>query len=142
MGDTRTYSEYGSKFMSHHAGGPGLSVPGTAAADTLVGKPFTVPSAFGSKLDLIGADAYITTGGTAAGPNIAIQRSLAGTGAWTAIATLNVGTSADATVKGFTLAAAVTITAGDKLRIANIAGTVASTPTVDVHLAFQEVFPG
>lgn len=142
MEDTRTYSHYGAGFCAFNPAGVGLSVPGTAAADTLVGKPFVVPAAFGSKLDLLGATAYITTGGTAAGPNVAVQRSLAGTGAWTTIATLNIGTAADASRKNFTLSAAYTITAGDSLRIANIAGTVASTPVIEVSLAFQEVFPG
>jgi len=112
----------------------GLSVPGTAAADTeLIRLPITRPI----KVENIRMVAM--TGGTADGPVVGIGKSLAGTGAVSAIATQNVGTSADKT--GFALTVTATDLAdGDHLVIYNSAGTADSTPAVTLNIEFRPDF--
>jgi hypothetical protein len=130
----RSYSDVGSRFAFKLASN--VACAGTAAAITAVdGTQWRVN--FNCKV--VGISAYIKTGGTAAGPVILLQRSLAGTGAYASIGTITIGTKADATG----VAGAVTETdllAGDFLQLAVGAGTAASTPTISAFLDLIENF--
>lgn len=121
--------------INHSPNNTGLSVPGTAASDTvllrlLVCNPMRVKGT-----------AYIRciTGGTAAGPNITFGKSLAGTGAVAAFGTAAFGTNAN----GARVAAALTETsldAGDEIVVSNLAGTAASTPVIIFAIPFNQGF--
>jgi hypothetical protein len=130
----RSYSDVGSRFLFKMASN--VAVSGTAASITALD---TTQWRVNFNCRVIGLSAYFKTGGTAAGPVILLQRSLAGTGAWTSIGTLNVGTRADSTGA----AASVTETdlaEGDLVRFAIAAGTAASTPTFSATIDLIENF--
>lgn len=111
--------------FTHAPSSTGLSVPGTAAADTVLLRWPVV-----TNLQLSGtARLRMTTGGTAAGPTITIGKSLAGTGTVAALGTYAFGTSAN----GATAVIGLTSTdfdPGDEIVISNLAGTAASTPVI------------
>jgi len=112
----------------------GISVPGTAAADTEL---LRIPVNRDIKVEAIRMVAM--TGGTADGPTVQIQKSLAGTGAASDIATQNVGTSADNTQFDLTVTA-TDIAEGDVLIVSNAAGTAASTPKVILNIEYRYDF--
>lgn len=112
----------------------GLSVPGTAAADTVL---LRIPIA-GRDVQINRLRLRMTTGGTAAGPTITVGKSLAGTGAVVACGTFAFGTSAN----GATGSSNLTTTSfveGDEIIVSNLAGTAASTPVIVFSLAYKDV---
>ena len=112
----------------------GVTVAGTAANDTVL---IRIPMTDNVAVDKIRMVAM--TGGTADGPVVKIQKSLAGTGAGSDIGTQNVGTSADNAA--FTVTTTETdLDAGDHLLITNAAGTAASTPKVILNIGYKENF--
>ena len=133
----RTYDKDPKSFVIAETTG-GLSIPGTAAADTeLIRFPITEPL----RMDKIRLVAM--TGGTADGPIVGVGKSLAGTGAIVAIATQNIGTSANNT--GFSLVvsdvdATASVAEGDHLVIYNSAGTAASTPAITLNIQYRPDF--
>lgn len=114
------------------AASAGISVPGTAAAATVLVR-LRIPQA----VTVDGASIVMMTGGTAAGPTVAIQKSLAGTGTATNVGTYNVGTAADNTAADLTITN-TNFAAGDHLLITNLAGTAASTPKVNLLIKWKE----
>lgn len=112
----------------------GISVVGTAASDTVLVRLVLTDSI---TIDKVRAVAM--TGGTAAGPNVKVQYSLAGTGAATTLATIAVGTSADNAALAPTVTSQAFI-AGDHLLITLAAGTAASTPKLNITLGYKETF--
>jgi len=121
---SRTYDKDPQTLVLHE-GDNGISIPGTAAADTEL---LRVPLNRQIKVETT-ARLTLKTGGTADGPNILIGKSAAGTGTVANIGTHNVGTSADDLTSTVTLAQ-TDFDAGDVLVISNAAGTAASTPVV------------
>jgi hypothetical protein len=112
----------------------GLSVPGTAASDTVL-----------LRIPVCGRDYLINrlrlrciTGGTAAGPVITVGKSLAGTGAVSAVGTYTFGTQANGAVGSASLTS-TTFSENDEIVITNVAGTVASTPAIVFSLAYKDV---
>lgn len=110
----------------------GLSVPGTAASTTVllrmpVTENFTVNGT--ARIRLI-------TGGTAAGPTITIGKSLAGTGAVTALGTHAFGTSANGAVASLALTS-TDFDPGDEIVVSNVAGTAASTPVIIFSIPYN-----
>lgn len=114
------------------AASAGISVPGTAASATVLVR-LRVPQA----VTVDGASIVMMTGGTAAGPTVAIQKSLAGTGTATNVGTYNVGTAADNDSANLTITN-TNFAAGDHLLITNLAGTAASTPKVNLVVKWKE----
>lgn len=110
----------------------GLSVPGTAAAATELVR-LRIPR----QMTIDEADIVAMTGGTADGPNVVLQKSLAGTGAGVGFATHNIGTSADNASAGLTVSS-TDFADGDHLLIVNAAGTAASTPAVTLNIGWKE----
>lgn len=108
----------------------GLSVPGTAASATDL---LRIPLAVGQHVNK--AKLRLITGGTAAGPTITFNTSLAGTGALAPIGTYAFGTSANGAQVSVTLAD-TTLVDGDEIVIQNVAGTVASTPAIVFSIAY------
>ena len=114
----------------------GLSIPGTAASDTVLAR-FPVNEAItvsGS------ARLRLSTGGTAAGPVLLICKSLAGTataGTANAFGTYTFGTAADNTGAYVTLTS-TDFAAGDEIVLVNKAGTVAATPVVIYCMSYCE----
>lgn len=120
--------------ITHAPSATGLSVPGTAASDTVI---LRIPIA-GHDVQINRLRLRMTTGGTAAGPTITVGKSLAGTGAVVACGTFAFGTSAN----GATGSANLTTTnfsEGDEIVISNLAGTAASTPVIVFSLAYKDV---
>jgi len=116
------------------AASAGISVPGTAAAATTLVR-LRIPRA----MTIDEATVLAMTGGTAAGPTLILQKSLAGTGTAAGFATHAFGTDAD------NASAAITVTstafaAGDHLLIVNAAGTAASTPKANLLIGWKESF--
>jgi hypothetical protein len=129
-------SRFQDRIMFPVVGGDGVAVPGTAAADVVLAR-VRIPRA------ILIDEGTITllVGGTSAGKVVALGKSLAGTGAVVHFSSYSVTTAADG------VAAALTVTetefdAGDQLILTNIAGTVASTPTVQVTVGWREDFDG
>lgn len=118
----------------HAPSATGLSVPGTAASNTVL---LRIPIAVDS-IKLNYARVRFTTGGTAAGPSFTIGKSLAGTGAVTAIGTVLLGTGADGSVANVSLTS-TEFDAGDEVVVTNLAGTAAATPVVIFALGYREV---
>lgn len=117
----------------HAPSATGLSVPGTAASATVLLRiPIAVDGLRINKMRL-----RMTTGGTAAGPSITVGKSLAGTGAVTAIGTQAFGTSADGSTATVSLSS-TDFDAGDEIVITNLAGTAASTPVIIFSLGYAE----
>lgn len=113
-----------------------ISLPGTAAAITAaVNSQIVLPI----RATIRAAQAFIKTGGTAAGPVVLLQYSVDGTGTWTTFGSAASGTDADNAVKAFTVTA-TTLDAGDAVRLAIAAGTAAATPVWHVSVAFSEEF--
>lgn len=110
----------------------GLSVPGTAATATVL---LRIPLV--SSLRVNSIRVRQTTGGTAAGPNVVVGKSLAGTGAASAIGTVAFGTSADGAVATTTLTS-TDFDAGDEIVLTNAAGTAASTPVVIFAIGYAD----
>jgi hypothetical protein len=110
----------------------GLSVPGTAASDTVL---LRVP--FSDAISISGsARVRLTTGGTAAGPNVTFGKSLAGTGASVAFGTFVSGTAANG-VASWVALATTSFAAGDELVLTNVAGTAAATPVMIFSLGYN-----
>ena len=113
----------------------GISAAGTAASDTeLVRIPIL------DSITIDSARMVAMTGGTAAGPTIAIAKSLGGTGALSDLGTKSVGTSANNAALTFTVTS-TTLVAGDHLVLYVKAGTAASTPKVNVCVGYYQT-PG
>jgi hypothetical protein len=130
--DSKRYDEYGAPVILRTQA---VSVVGTAASITALTATVTC---LPFKCKLRGATRVSTTGGTAAGPTVLIQSSLAGTGTWTSIGTAAFGTDANDTMSDFS----VTETAladGDGLRLALAAGTAAATHTCNFAIELIEV---
>lgn len=126
------YSEFGAPVALTFSA---VSVAGTAASITaLTATRVSMPF----KMRLRGATRLSTTGGTAAGPTVLAQYSLAGTGAWTSIGTCAFGTDADGTAADFSVTE-TTLADGDQFRFAVAAGTAAATHTTNFIAEFIEV---
>ena len=119
--------------ITHSPNNTGLSVPGTAASNTVLLRiPIVNSITFNGS-----ARIRLITGGTAAGPTITFGKSLAGTGTVAAFGTNAFGTSAD----GGTATVALTSTDfdfGDELVVTNVAGTAASTPVIIFSLPYNQ----
>jgi hypothetical protein len=124
------------RFMGNAPATTGLSVPGTAASDTVLAR-FPLSEAItvsGS------ARLRLSTGGTAAGPTVLICKSLAGTataGTANAFGTWTSGTAADAATAWVSLTS-TDFAAGDEIVIVNKAGTAASTPVIIYQFGYVE----
>lgn len=130
----RTYSKVGYNqgiFVLDTISLPGTAASITAAANSQVVLPIGAV--------IRAAQAFIKTGGTAAGPVCLLQYSVDGTGTWTTFGSAASGTDADNAVKAFTVTA-TSLDAGDALRLAIAAGTAAATPVWHVSVAFTERF--
>lgn len=113
-----------------------ITIVGTAAAIAATANShIALPVA----CKVLSARAFIKTGGTAAGPSPLLQYSVGGTGTWTSFGTLTLGTNADNTQVAFGVTA-TQLAAGDCIRVAAPAGTVAASPVLHVTIGFQEVF--
>lgn len=123
------------RLITHAPTSTGLSVPGTAASNTVL---LRIPLAAAIRLDGT-MRIRLTTGGTAAGPSIAVGKSLAGTGAVSQIGTVTFGTNADGTPVSGTITA-TDYAANDEIVVTNLAGTAASTPVIIFSLGYVEVF--
>ncbi len=122
------------QLIVHAPSATGLSVPGTAASNTvLLRMPIAVDAVLINRMRL-----RMSTGGTAAGPSITVGKSLAGTGAVSAIGTYAFGTSADGSVATVSLTS-TEFGEGDEIVISNLAGTAASTPVIIFSLGYKEV---
>ena len=112
----------------------GLSVPGTAASNTVL---LRIPIA--STVTLNHMRYRRVTGGTAAaGPNVTIGKSLAGTGAASAIGTIAFTTAADGTVSSLDLTA-TQFEPGDEIVLTNVAGTATSSPAIVFSIAYKDL---
>lgn len=123
---------YEEKRLLPLAASGGISVPGTAAAATTL-IALRMPRA----VTIDGASIAIQTGGTAAGPNLILQKSLAGTGAGAGFATYAFGTIANDTYAAVTTTTTA-FASGDVLLVVNAAGTAASTPKANLTLSYFE----
>lgn len=110
----------------------GLSVPGTAASATDL---LRIPLAVGTKLNTL--KMRMSTGGTAAGPTITVNSSLAGTGALVPIGTYAFGTNANGAVATLSFTS-TEFANGDEVVISNVAGTVAATPVIVFSLGYVD----
>jgi len=110
----------------------GISVPGTAASATDL---LRIPLAGNYHCNKVRM--RLLTGGTAAGPTITFNTSLAGTGALAPIGTYAFGTSADGSVASVTLAD-TRLAANDEIVVSNVAGTAASTPKIVFSIAYAD----
>lgn len=126
------------RLITHAPSSTGLSVPGTAASDTVL---LRIPLC--AAIRAVGsARIRMSTGGTAAGPTVLFCKSLAGTataGTANAFGTWTSGTAAD----GSTANVALTTTdfaAGDEIVLVNKAGTAAATPVILFSLPYVEFF--
>jgi hypothetical protein len=130
--NTQDYAKFGSPILFQEGA---VSVAGTAAAITAFAATVRkVPF----KMRLRGATRVSTTGGTAAGPTILAQYSLAGTGTWTSIGTCAFGTDADGASSDFSVTE-TTLADGDLFRFAIAAGTAAATHVCNFVAEFIEV---
>lgn len=113
----------------------GKTIAGTQAASAEV---FVWKVSSNLTAGKVPAVAYnITTGGTAAGPAVTIERSLAGTGAAEVFGTLTFGTVANSTAGNMSITS-TNFLAGDEVRIKTVVGTAASSPIVDFFIGWQE----
>ena len=121
------------QMIVHAPSATGLSVPGTAASDTVLLRIQMVNSV------TVNGSARIRmiTGGTAAGPTITFGKSLAGTGAVVAFGTQAFGTDANGTTKTTALTS-TDFDFGDELVISNVAGTAASTPVITFSVPYNQ----
>lgn len=110
----------------------GLSVPGTAASDTVL---LRIPLV--NDLKLNSGRLRCTTGGTAAGPRITVGKSVGGTGAVSAIGTYTFGTQANGAVGDISLTS-TDFDQDDEIVITNLAGTVAATPVIVFALGYKD----
>lgn len=118
--------------LTHTPSATGLSVPGTAASDTVLLRiPIVNSITFSGS-----ARIRMTTGGTAAGPTITFGKSLAGTGTVAAFGTQAFATDANGATKTTSLTS-TDFTFGDELVITNVAGTAASTPVIIFSLPYN-----
>lgn len=116
----------------HAPDNTGLSVPGTAASNTVLLRiPLLRP------LKLNRARLRLVTGGTAAGPVITFGKSVGGTGAVSAIGTHTFGTSANGAVATVSLTS-TDFDPNDEIVVTNVAGTVAATPAIIFALAYRD----
>lgn len=117
----------------HAPSSTGLSVPGTAASNTVL---LRLPLC--ENITVSGTARFrLSTGGTAAGPSITFGKSLAGTGAVVAFGTLTFGTTADGGTKTMALTS-TDFDPGDEIVVTNVAGTAASTPVVIFSFSYAE----
>lgn len=138
MGSTNIYDAGPAQTQQaivHSPNNTGLSVPGTAASDTvllriLVTNPIRVTGT---------AQIRMITGGTAAGPTITFGKSLAGTGTVAAFGTNAFGTHANG-AKATVALTATTFDAGDEIVVTNVAGTAASTPVIIFSVPYNQAF--
>lgn len=121
------------QLIVHAPSATGLSVPGTAAADAVL---LRIPLASPTLINRMRL--RMSTGGTAAGPTITVGKSLAGTGAVSAIGTYAFGTSANGAVATVSLTS-TEFDEGDEIIVSGLAGTAASTPVIIFSLAYKEV---
>jgi hypothetical protein len=120
------------QMIVHAPSATGLSVPGTAASDTVL---LRIP--ISTNVNLSGtARLRMSTGGTAAGPTITVGKSLAGTGAVVALGTYAFGTSANGAVASIGLTS-TDFDPGDEVVISNVAGTAASTPVIIFSIPYN-----
>jgi hypothetical protein len=130
--DSTIYDDFGSPVVIRTTG---VSVAGTAAsitglATTYISLPFNCKLRGGTRIS--------TTGGTAAGPTVLIQYSLAGTGSWTSIGTAAFGTDADLKASDFSVTE-TKLADGDQVRLAIAAGTAAATHVCNFALEFVDI---
>lgn len=119
--------------ITHSPNNTGLSVPGTAASDTVLLRIMIC-----NKIRVRGtAQIRMITGGTAAGPTIAFGKSLAGTGTVAGFGTNAFGTHANG-AKATVALTETTFDAGDELVVSNLAGTAASTPVIIFSLPYDQ----
>lgn len=112
-----------------------LSVPGTVASNTdLIRIPIT------DQCVIDKVYALAATGGTSAGLKVQFGYSLAGTGTIVPLGTLSITTVANQTPIGSVALTSQAFGAGDVFTITNLAGTVASTPVVNLNIGWKELF--
>ena len=119
--------------ITHAPSATGLSVAGTNAADAVL---LRIPLVNDRQVNAMRL--RMSTGGTAAGPAITIGKSLAGTGAVSAIGTYTFGTSANGSTASVSLTSTI-FDANDEVIVSVLAGTAASTPVIIFELGYKEV---
>ena len=119
-----------------------VTVAGTnAAIAAIANKHFKIPASFNGIVRSVGI--MIKTGGTvaSAGATLLLQRSLAGTGAFSSFGTCAfLGTYADGDQTNLAVTQSEVVLGGDVLRLAIAAGTVAQSLVIHALGAFQEQF--
>lgn len=121
-------------------------IAGTNASDTNIVNSFmSIPSSWNGVVK--SATMYLLTGATGAGSlAVRLERSKAGTGTYSTIATFALGgTTASATAIAGTGVATTQILGGDVLRLVVGSGTIAvaaTTLTAHFDVAFEESFVG
>lgn len=119
----------------HHivdGGGLGLAVNGTQASTTDIYR-----AAFTENIVLDEVSVIAMTGGTAAGPIITVNSSVAGTGTLVPIGTFKVGTTADKINLGAITIASTSLSSGDHLVLQVVAGTAASAPKFTMCFGYK-----
>ena len=112
----------------------GISVDGSIAAAAKVARV-----RFPRAGKIPGISYFNHTGGSAGGPSVTANKSLAGTGAATPFGTAVIaGTVADNTGADMTVTA-TELAAGDHLIINSVAGTAAATPVVSFVIEYYEI---
>lgn len=110
----------------------GSAVAGTGTAVELYRIPMT------TAITVTDGAAACITGGTAASAVLTVGKSLAGTGAVSAITTSTWGTNADGTLQALTVTS-TDLAAGDAL-VVQMAGTTGNTSTVQLVLEYFQDF--
>ena len=112
----------------------GISVSGTIASAAKVARV-----RFPRAVEVTGVSYFNHTGGTAAGPKVTVNKSLAGTGSAVPFGTANIaGTVANNTGADMEITA-TEFAAGDHLIINSVAGTAAATPVVSFVIEYHEI---
>jgi len=112
----------------------GISVSGTIATAAKVAR-----IRFPRAVKVSGVSYFNHTGGTAAGPSVTVNKSVAGTGTASAFGTANIaGTVGDNTGADMTITA-TEFSAGDHLIINSVAGTADATPVVSFVIEYYEI---
>ena len=135
MGGSYDEGKFTTRRVMPIAASGGISVPGTASSTTELVRLVILDS-----ITIDAARMVAMTGGTAAGPTVLLQKSLAGTGTATSFGTKAFGTAADNAAFNFS-PTSTTFVAGDHLIIANLAGTSAATPKANITIGYLETFP-
>lgn len=139
LGRPYTAGAFTNRYVGDLAGAVALTAVGTAVAVTAIANSQRrVPA--NTRITFTSVSLYVKTGGTAVGPVLNFQYSLAGTGDWTNIGSYAFGTQADDTTAVVTCDSTIELAAGDLVRWAVGAGTAVSSPVFHAVGEWIEVF--